>query len=57
MINLWLITGAVLAAAAAAAALRRRRPPETSLAPQPTAVPPVSEEWLSSARGREELQS
>lgn len=56
MINLWLITGTVLAAAAAAAALRRRRPSEKSLAPEPTAVPPVSDEWLSSARGREELR-
>lgn len=57
MINLWLIAAAALAAAAVAAAARRSRTTESSLAPPDTAVSPVSDEWLSNARGKEELHS
>ena len=56
MINLWLIAAGVLAAAGAAALARytRSSPSESSLAPPDTAVPPVSSEWLSNARGKAE---
>jgi hypothetical protein len=55
MINLWLIAAGVLVAAGAAALARRTRSSESSsLAPRDTAVPPVSSEWLSNARGKQE---
>ena len=55
MINLWLIAAGVLVAAGAAALARRTRSDSTSsLAPPDTAVPPVSSEWLSNARGKAE---
>lgn len=57
MINLWLIGAGALVVAAATALLRRSRSSESSLAPPATAVPPVSNEWLSNARGKEELPS
>ncbi len=54
MINLWLIAAGVLVAAGAAALARRTRSESPSLAPPDTAVPPVSSEWLSNARGKAE---
>lgn len=54
MINLWLIAVGVLVAAGAAALARRTRSSESSLAPPDTAVAPVSNEWLSNARGKRE---
>jgi hypothetical protein len=57
MINLWLIAAGALAIAAVTAVARRSGRSESSLAPPSTAVPPVSEEWLSNARGKEELHS
>ena len=57
MINLWLIAAGVLVAAGAAALARHTRSSSsesTSLAPPDTAVPPVSSEWLSNARGKAE---
>ena len=50
MVNIWIIAGSALAAAAAALVLRRRRNDRTSQTP--SAVGPVSEEWLSTARGQ-----
>lgn len=56
MLNLWLIAASVLVAAGAAALAVRTRSSESSssLAPPDTAVPPVSNEWLSNARGKGE---
>jgi len=55
MINLWLIAAGVLVAAGAAALARRTRSSSSeSLALPDTAVPPVSSEWLSNARGKAE---
>ena len=55
MINLWFIAAGVLVAAGAAALARRARTSESSsLALPDTAVPPVSSEWLSNARGKGE---
>lgn len=56
MMNLWLLAAAALTAAAAGAFVRRNRPADRSLAPPPTAVSPVSDEWLSQARGKGEVQ-
>lgn len=52
--NFWLIVAGAVAAAAATALARRSRSTEPSLAPPETSVSPVSNEWLSNARGREE---
>jgi hypothetical protein len=55
MLNLWVIAAGAVLVAAATAILRGSRRADGSLAPPPTSVPPVSEEWLSNARGKEEL--
>jgi hypothetical protein len=55
MFNLWVIAAGAVLIAAATAILRGSRRGDGSLAPPPTSVPPVSEEWLSNARGKEEL--
>ena len=55
MLNLWVIAAGAILVAAATAILRGSRRGDGSLASPPTSVPPVSEEWLSNARGKEEL--
>lgn len=55
MFNLWVIAAGALLVAAATAVLRGSRRADGSLASQPTSVTPVSDEWLSNARGKDEL--
>lgn len=51
MVNIWFIAAGALAAAAAALVLRRNRRGD-GMSQSQTAVGPVSEEWLSQARGQ-----
>ena len=55
MLNLWVIAAGAVLVAAATAVLRGSRRADRSLASPPTSVSPVSDEWLSNARGKEEL--
>jgi hypothetical protein len=51
MVNLWIVVASALAAAAAALVVRGRRMRDTDQASAAT-IGPVSEEWLSNARGQ-----
>jgi hypothetical protein len=51
MMSLWTIAAGVLAVAAAVAVRAIRRSAEAA---RPDTLQPVSEEWLSNARGRKE---
>ena len=55
MFNLWLIAAGAVAVGAVTAVVRRWRTSGSSLASPNTSVPPVSDEWLSNARGKGEL--
>ena len=52
MVNLWIIAAGALAAAAAALIARTVRKAGDLSQPSGTSIGPVSEEWLSNARGQ-----
>ena len=52
MVSLWILAAGAFAAAATALAVRRRRRGHDSAGASTASVGPVSEEWLSNARGQ-----
>ena len=54
MFNFWVIAAGALLVAAATAVVRGARRAGGALPSPQTSVPPVSDEWLSNARGRED---
>jgi hypothetical protein len=55
MLNFWVIAAGAMLVAVATAVLRGSRRADGSLTSPPTSVTPVSDEWLSNARGKDEL--